>query len=64
MIIMVVRKTKKNPNPFVFEFYLLEWQTSPSAPVIQISTISNNRLDEIDNEEEVEDNQKEMQSLL
>jgi hypothetical protein len=43
---------------------LLEWQTSPSAPVIQISTISNNRLDEIDNEEEIEDNQKEMQSLL
>jgi hypothetical protein len=43
---------------------LLEWQTSPSAPVIQISTISNNRLDEIDNEEEIEDNQKEMHSLL
>jgi len=42
----------------------LEWHTSPSIPVTQISTISNNRLDEIDNDDEVEDNQKEMQSLL
>jgi len=66
MIIMVVRKTQKKRTKSIcfFEFYLLEWQTSPSAPVIQISTISNNRLDEIDNDEEVEDNEKEMQSLL
>jgi hypothetical protein len=41
-----------------------EWQTSPSVPVIQISAISNNRLDEIDNDDEIEDYQKEMQSLL
>jgi hypothetical protein len=44
--------------------YLIEWQTSPSIPFTQISTISNNRLDEIDNDDEFEDNQKEMQSLL
>jgi hypothetical protein len=50
---------------FILKFSFLEWQTSPSIPVIQISTISNNRLDEIDNEDDgVEDNQKEMQSLL
>lgn len=32
---------------------------------MQISTISNNRLDELENDDDVdEDNQKEMQSLL
>lgn len=43
-----------------------EWQTSPTnPPMISISTISHNRLDDFDNEEDgVEDNQKEMQSLL
>ncbi|CAF0832078.1 unnamed protein product [Rotaria sp. Silwood1] len=42
-----------------------EWQTSSSLPVTQISTISHNRLDDIDNEDDlIEDNQKEMQSLL
>jgi len=41
-----------------------EWQTSPSVADIPISTISSNRLDEIDNDDEIEDNQKEMQSLL
>ncbi|CAF4654297.1 unnamed protein product, partial [Rotaria sp. Silwood2] len=42
-----------------------EWQTSSSMPVTQISTISHNRLDDVDNEDDlIEDNQKEMQSLL
>ncbi len=61
---MVVRKVKKGKK-LIFNFYFLEWQTSPSIPVIPISTISNNRLDEIDNDDDgIEDNQKEMQSLL
>jgi hypothetical protein len=42
----------------------IEWHTSPSIPFTPISTISNNRLDDIDNDDEFEDNQKEMQSLL
>jgi hypothetical protein len=59
---------KLNPpgksSSFFFYINFLEWQTSPSIPEIQISTISNNRLDDIDNDDEIEDNQKEMQSLL
>ncbi|UJR27807.1 hypothetical protein I4U23_009076 [Adineta vaga] len=41
-----------------------EWQTSSSIPTTQISTISNSRLDDPDNDDDIEDNQKEMQSLL
>ena len=45
--------------------FVLEWQTSPSIPVMQISAISSNRLDEPENDDDAdEDNQKEMQSLL
>ena len=48
-------------------FICSEWQTSSPIPMSSIRTIRNHRLDEIDHDDDddgVEDNQKEMQSLL